>query len=262
MENKSVVLNGVSKQFYHKTSGAFTALSDIRLELQTSEIYALVGPSGCGKSTILNLVAGFELPSTGTVSVDGRVVSNPGPDRGVVFQEHGLFPWLTAIENIKFGLDVRGVEESRDKAHRFLEAVGLSGFENHYPRELSGGMRQRVSLARVLANSPSVILMDEPFGALDAQTRLSMQELLMEVWSEFRPTILFITHDVDEAIFVADRVGVMSAKPGRIVEEFKFSLRRPRTYHDFVTTEFSALKETILIRLRDGIVSEKNFEQV
>lgn len=252
MKSGSVVLKGVSKQFHRKGSGTFAALSDVNLDLGEGEIYALVGPSGCGKSTILNLVAGFDPPTTGEVLVNGQPVTKPGPDRGVVFQEHGLFPWLTAIENVQFGLDVRGVGGSQQKARRFLDAVGLSGFEKHYPRELSGGMRQRVSLARVLANGPSVILMDEPFGALDAQTRLSMQELLMEIWAEFRPTILFITHDVDEAIFVADRIGVMAVKPGRIVEELSFSLRRPRTDHDLVAPEFSALKEQILVRLRES----------
>ncbi|GAA4532211.1 ABC transporter ATP-binding protein [Chelativorans composti] len=256
MGNTSVVLRNVSKQFHRKTSGPLTALSDVNLEIAPGEIYALVGPSGCGKSTILNLVAGFDHPTGGSVTVDGQPVSRPGPDRGVVFQEHGLFPWLTAMDNVRFGLDVRKIPDSAEKAQYFLRAVGLAGFEKHYPRELSGGMRQRVALARVLANGPSVILMDEPFGALDAQTRLSMQELLLDVWTEFRPTILFITHDVDEAIFVADRIGVMTTRPGRIMTELRSALPRPRTYHDLASAEFGRLKEQILMSIREVIAAK------
>ena len=201
MKSGSVVLKDVSKQFHRKGSGTFDALSGVNLELGEGEIYALVGPSGCGKSTILNLVAGFDPATSGQVLVNGRPVTKPGPDRGVVFQEHGLFPWLTAIENVQFGLDVRDVDGSAQKARRFLDAVGLSGFEKHYPRELSGGMRQRVSLARVLANGPSVTLIDERLGALVAQTPLPLQDFVLDICSDYRHTTLCITPHMQYAVF-------------------------------------------------------------
>jgi NitT/TauT family transport system ATP-binding protein/sulfonate transport system ATP-binding protein len=252
---QNIALSDVGKIFSVLARGDVEALSKIEINIPAGQIYALVGPSGCGKSTILNLVAGFDKVTSGSVSVGGRAVQKPGPDRGVVFQEHGLFPWLTAIDNVQFGLQVRGIKNSDVIARDHLKLVGLGGFEKHYPRELSGGMRQRVALARVLANEPGVLLMDEPFGALDAQTRFLMQELLLEVWTASKPTVLLITHDVDEAIFVADRVGVMTARPGRIKAEFDVPLSRPRSYKDLVTGSFVSLKQEILEILRAEIIA-------
>lgn len=240
----------VTKQFTSRDGGAFQAVDEIDITVGKNEIVCLVGPSGCGKSTLLNMVAGFEAPTAGQILIDGKPVDGPGPDRGVVFQEHALFPWMTALDNVAFGPRVRGEDDHAARARHYLAQVGLEGFENTYPRQLSGGMRQRVALARVLANEPDVLLMDEPFGALDAQTRLQMQELLLDVWRQRPTTILFVTHDIDEAIFVADRVLVMSASPGRIVASFDIDLPKPRNYHLLGTQEFLELKEPLLELVR------------
>ena len=192
------------------------ALEEINLQVTPGELVALLGPSGCGKSTLLNLIAGFEQPSQGQLLVNGQAVNAPGPDRGVVFQEAALFPWLTVWENVIFGPKVQGMASSeyQDRAHEMIKIVGLSDFKNHLPVQLSGGMRQRVGIARILTLGSRVLLMDEPFGALDAQTRLTMQELLLTVWQKLRPTIIFVTHDIDEAIFLASSIYVMSARSG------------------------------------------------
>jgi NitT/TauT family transport system ATP-binding protein len=212
----------------------------------------LLGPSGCGKSTLLTLIAGFEAPTSGQLLLDGKGVGAPGPDRGVVFQEAALFPWLTVWENVVFGPKVQGLPRSEyeDRANRMLEIVGLRDFRNHLPVQLSGGMRQRVGIARILTLGSRVLLMDEPFGALDAQTRLTMQELLLSVWQALQPTIIFVTHDIDEAIFLSSTIYVMSARPGRIQERIDVPLARPRTVADTASETFSALKLRILNLIR------------
>ncbi|MEY4711245.1 MAG: hypothetical protein RIS88_695 [Pseudomonadota bacterium] len=228
------------------------ALDNISLEVAPGELVALLGPSGCGKSTLLNLIAGFEAPTQGQLRVHGQPVAAPGPDRGVVFQEAALFPWLTVWENVIFGPRVQGMARSEyeDRAHEMLKIVGLVDFKNHLPVQLSGGMRQRVGLARILTLGSRVLLMDEPFGALDAQTRLTMQELLLSVWQQLKPTIIFVTHDIDEAIFLASTVYVMSARPGRIQTRIEVPLARPRTVADTASETFSSLKLEILNLIR------------
>ena len=217
------------------------------------EFVALLGPSGCGKTTVLNAVAGFVQPTVGRVTVDGEPVVEPGADRGMVFQQHSLFPWKTVLANVEFGLKMRGIGsiERTAQARRYLNLVGLAGFERAYPGELSGGMQQRVGIARVLVNRPRVMLMDEPFGALDAQTRLTMQELLLGVWREVRTTVLFVTHDIDEAIFLADRVAVMTARPGQIRDLMPVKLPRPRPAEVIATAEFMSLKARVLAQVRE-----------
>ncbi len=211
--------------------GDARAVETTSLTIEPGEFICILGPSGCGKSTLLNSVAGYVKPTTGEVTVDGDPVSKPGPDRGMVFQQYSLLPWKTVYENVAFGPRMAGKSrsESGSIANSFLNMVGLAKFGSRYPAELSGGMQQRVGIARALANYPSVLLMDEPFGALDAQTRLMMQENLLSIWREFKTTVLFVTHDVDEAVFLADRVLVMSAAPGRIIADITIDLPRPRT---------------------------------
>lgn len=228
------------------------ALEDINLHVEPGEFVALLGPSGCGKSTLLNLIAGFEGPTSGHLRVDDRVVTAPGPDRGVVFQEAALFPWLTVWENVVFGPKVQGMARSEyeDRAHEMIKIVGLEDFKDHLPVQLSGGMRQRVGIARILTLGSRVLLMDEPFGALDAQTRLTMQELLLTVWQQLKPTIIFVTHDIDEAIFLASTVYVMSARPGRIATRIDVPLNRPRTVADTASEKFAGLKLEILNLIR------------
>ncbi|MGQ9366387.1 ABC transporter ATP-binding protein [Azospirillum sp. ST 5-10] len=228
------------------------AVMETDLEIRPGEFVCILGPSGCGKSTLLNAIAGYVAPSGGAVRVDGEPVTGPGPDRGMVFQQYSLFPWKTIRQNIAFGPKVAGLGpvECESTANTFLEMVGLTRFANAYPAELSGGMQQRVGIARALANYPSVLLMDEPFGALDAQTRLMMQESLLGIWSEFGTTVVFVTHDVDEAIFLADRVLIMSASPGSIIDDLAVGLPRPR-HPDMATgEEFVRLKKLCLERIR------------
>ncbi len=229
------------------------ALAQVDLTVQPGEFVALLGPSGCGKSTLLNLVAGFEQTSGGVLHVHGKPVEKPGPDRGVVFQDAALFPWLTVWENVIFGPKTQGArpKDYEERAHDMLRIVGLSDFKNHLPVQLSGGMRQRVGIARILTLGSRVLLMDEPFGALDAQTRLSMQELLLSVWQQLKPTIVFVTHDIDEALFLADTVYVMSARPGRIQARLEVPLSRPRSIEDTTTSEsFNTMKREILKQIR------------
>ena len=228
---EKIRLEKVTKIFEDPRKGLETvALKDVSFGIEDRETVALLGPSGCGKTTILNIIAGFILPSEGKALIEGRPITKPGPERGVVFQEHFLFHWLTVEDNIAFALKIRGVprKEFLPRAREFVKRVGLTGFERHHPDELSGGMRQRVSIARVLINNPEVLLMDEPFAALDAQTRLLMQEWLLKLWEEHQMSMLFITHDVDEAILMADRIFVMGVQPGRIIQELKVPLPRPR----------------------------------
>lgn len=233
---------------------AVQALSGIDLQIAAGEFISILGPSGCGKSTIIGAIAGFTQPSSGELFVDGRRVKSPGSDRGVVFQQHTLFPWKTVLENVEFGLKMRGVAKPprRHAAEEILAQVGLSEFTQHYPNQLSGGMQQRVNLARVLVNRPRVILMDEPFGALDAQTRLSMQQLLLELWHELHMTIVFVTHDVDEALYLSDRVIVLTSRPGRVKAEISIDLPRPRSYDLLTTERFMAHKREAMELLFGG----------
>ena len=254
MPSPKIAVKGLSKIFdagQNRTCGDTEVLKEISFDIHEGEILCLLGPSGCGKTTVLNVIAGFQKPTSGEVLVSGRKVSKPGPDRGVVFQEHGLFPWRTALQNILFGPAMLGkTRESSPLADQYIDLIGLRGFEHHYPHELSGGMQQRVAIARVLVNQPDILLMDEPFGKLDAQTRAVMQVLLLQVWEKLRPTILFITHDLDEAIFLGDRILVMSRGPGRIVKELRVNLPRPRDFDVVTTLEYMEAKRTILNLLK------------
>ncbi len=230
----------------------FEALQDVAFNIEPGEFVCILGPSGCGKSTLLGALAGHLQPSHGRIKVDGKSVSTPHPDRGLVFQQHTLFPWKRVLENVAFGLKMKGIprEQRLEEARKLLDLVGLSGFENHYPSQLSGGMQQRVEIARVLINHPHVLLMDEPFGALDAQTRSMMQELLLDVWARIRTTVVFITHDIDEALFLADRILVMSPRPGRIIDELKLDFARPRRTELVTSPHFMQLKRHCLDLLR------------
>ncbi len=236
----------------YPTEPPVQALDKIDLEVAAGEFVALLGPSGCGKSTLLNIIAGFEHATSGLLTVHGRKVDKPGPDRGVVFQEGALFPWLTVWENVIFGPRTQGLAPAsyEKRAHEMIEIVGLTEFKDHLPVQLSGGMRQRVGIARILTLGSEVLLMDEPFGALDAQTRLSMQELLLSVWQQLKPTVVFVTHDIDEALFLADTIYVMSARPGRIQARMAVPLARPRTIEDTTGAQFNAMKREILQQIR------------
>jgi len=221
-----------------------TAVDRVSLDVAPGEFVCVLGPSGCGKSTVLNAIAGFIPPHSGSVSIDGDAIREPGADRGVVFQQPTLFPWKTVLQNIAYGPLVggRGRASAERLARHFMGMVGLSAFAGYYPQALSGGMQQRVGIARALANSPKVLLMDEPFGALDAQTRSMMQEVLLSIWEELQTTVLFITHDIEEALFLADRVVVMSAGPGRIIDEIAVPFARPRQADTVYAPDFVRLK--------------------
>lgn len=229
-------------------------LQDIDLHLHRSEFVCIVGASGCGKSTLLNIVAGLETPSQGEVRVDGEVVLGPGSDRGMVFQSYTLYPWLTVTENIGFGSKLQSLPktERKERIGYFLEVVGLTQFANAYPKQLSGGMKQRVAIARALANEPEVLLMDEPLGALDAQTKEQMQQFLLELWEQTHTTILMITHDVEEAILLSCRVYVMSSRPGQIKEEMTIPLPAHRHVDLKLTSEFLNIKRQVMHSLRDA----------
>ena len=224
-------LRDVHVAFSTRRGGVITAVEALSLAVRDREFVSIVGPSGCGKSTLLRVIAGLLRPTRGEILLDGAPVGGPGADRGMVFQSYTLFPWLTVQGNVEFGLRLRGVvaDERRATARRFIELVGLAGFEHAYPKELSGGMQQRAAIARALANAPEILLMDEPFGALDAQTRALMQELLLHVWEQTHKTVLFVTHDIEEAILLSDRLYVMTARPGRIKTEIAVPIPRPRT---------------------------------
>ena len=235
------------------------ALDSLNLDIRDAEIVSIVGPTGCGKSTALNMVAGFEEASSGKVTVDGASVYAPGPNRAVVFQHPSLFPWLTVLGNVCLGVKCRGVSQERymPRATQLINAVGLKGFERHYPYQLSGGMQQRVQIARALIGEPHVLLMDEPFGALDYQTRLLMQKLLLGLWERFRPTIFFITHDVAEAIFISDRVIVMSRRPGRVKLSVDVKASKPRNYDFLSSPEFSMLQRELVIAVQNEVESDE-----
>ena len=241
-------IDNVLLRFGPKGDGGVTALEDISLDVEEGELSVIVGPSGCGKTSLLRLVAGLVQPTAGTIRLDGKLVTKPGKDRGMVFQSYTLFPWLTVQANVEFGPRIANMpaRERREIARHFIQEVGLAGFERAYPKQLSGGMMQRVALARALANDPEILLMDEPFGALDSQTRSLMQELLLSIWEHSKKTVLFITHDIDEAIFLGDRVYVMTARPGRIKEGFEIGIPRPRSVEVLTSPEFMEMKRRVM----------------
>jgi len=231
----------------------FLAIDRIDLDVRTNEFVSIVGTSGCGKSTLLNMVGGLTEPTYGDIRIDGKPVTGPGRDRGFVFQSYSLFEWMTVEGNIRFALEKSrlGNAEKAALVQHYVRSVGLAGFEKAFPRQLSGGMRQRVAIARALVYKPSLLLMDEPFGALDAQTRGMMQELLLQVWEEHKVTVLFVTHDVEEAIFLADRVIVLASRPGRLKKDLKIDLERPRHFDVVTSPEFSNYKREILADIRE-----------
>lgn len=236
------------KKIYKTNSGKeFLALADVDLKVNEGEFVSIVGPSGCGKSTLLRIIAGLDTKTEGILEIDGKEIVGPGADRGMVFQAYSLFPWLTVEENIRFGLDLKGMNKSEadDIVEKYLKLIKLTDFRKNYPKELSGGMRQRVAIARSLANSPEVLLMDEPFGALDPQTKMSMQELLLDIWRSEKNTIIFITHDIDESIFLSQKVCVMSTHPGTIISEIPVDLPINRTRKVKDSDVFIRTKNTI-----------------
>ena len=246
-------IRGVSRSFASAQGGTPTvALQATDLTVAENDFVTILGPSGCGKSTLLRIVAGLDHQTTGEVQLAGARISGPGADRGMVFQSYTLFPWLTVRDNVCFGLRERGLPRAQQLAlaDSFLHKVGLRGFEQHFPKQLSGGMQQRVAIARALANGPRMLLMDEPFGALDHQTRELMQELLLGIWEAERKTVLFVTHDIDEAVFMGSRVVVMSARPGRIKLDRVVPLPHPRHYGVKTTPEFMALKAELTEQVR------------
>lgn len=251
----AVELRDVWKEFV-KRDRRVEALQAIDLTIAPKAFTAILGPSGCGKSTLLNMVAGFEAPTRGEVIANGAAVTAPSPKRAVVFQEPALFPWYSVYDNVVFGPKTQGRPpgEYRPRAEQILEQVGLQGFASHYPAELSGGMKQRVGIARVLVMEPEVLLMDEPFGSLDAQTRTLMQELLLSVWERHHQTVLFITHDIEEALLLADSVCVMTARPGRMKKRIAVELARPRTIEATTSPVFNDLKREVLALIREETV--------
>jgi NitT/TauT family transport system ATP-binding protein len=247
-----IEIKGVSKTFVQRLGGSYQALDNITLTIEKGEFVSLLGPSGCGKSTVLNLVAGFDTQSEGVIQVNGKKVTGAGADRVVVFQEHGLFPWLTVLDNVAFGLKQKGIgkKERYELAMEQIKAVHLSRFTDRYPHELSGGMKQRAAIARALAMDPEILLMDEPFAALDEQTRLILHKELEEIWMRTRKTILFITHNIREAVILSDRVFVMSTRPGTIKKEFAVKAARPR---DSADTVLHHVENSIMDALADEL---------
>jgi len=258
-----LLIAGISKRFGSGADGV-EALRPIDIAVRAGEFITIVGPSGCGKSTLLNIVAGFESASTGRVLLDGRVVKGPGPERGVVFQQGALFTWMSVLDNVAFGPRALGksVAEARDIARRYIELVGLLGFERRYPYELSGGMQQRVGIARALANEPDVLLMDEPFAALDQQTRELLQEEIRAIWSRTHKTILWITHSIEEALFLATHVVVMTARPGRIKAAFASGFSRDANPLVATTAEFAEAKRVVVGLLRQESLEAQRQETV
>jgi NitT/TauT family transport system ATP-binding protein len=265
METKKskITIKDVSRIFFSPSGEKIEALKDVNLEVEDAfspsgrdvgEFRVLLGPSGCGKSTLLRMIAGLDRPTSGEVLVNGQPVTAPGKDRGMVFQKYTSFPWLTVAENVAYGMRINGVPEAerRETTDRLIKSVGLTAFADVYPETLSGGMQQRVAIARTLALRPSVILMDEPFGALDAQTRSDMQQLLLQIWDETACTILFVTHDVEEAVYLADRIFIMSSHPGTIVEDVHVPFDRPRDLALKEKSEFHDLQHYVLGRLKSA----------
>lgn len=240
----AVEVSGLTKHF-ETSKGKVTALNSVSFRVHKREFTCVIGPSGCGKSTLVRILAGLEIPSSGSITIDGEVASGPGPDRGMVFQAYTLFPWLTVKQNVMFGPRMKGRSgpSAESEARQWIDLVGLSKFENSFPNQLSGGMKQRVAIARALANQPKVLFMDEPFGALDAQTRASMQAHLLEIWKSVDITIVFITHDLDEAVYLADRILVLDANPGRVRELIDVPVPRPRNPDQLFDPSFKATRE-------------------
>lgn len=247
-----VEVEGLSVDFKRKGS-SISILESIDFKINPGEFVCLLGPSGCGKSTILNLIAGFIKPTRGYVLVDGKPVNKPGADRGFVFQQYSLLPWKTTFQNVEFGLKIQGVPklEREERVNYYLNKVGLYKHRHSYPHQLSGGMQQRASIIRALVNSPSVLLMDEPFAALDAQTRHMMQELLLTIWGELKPTVIFVTHDIEEAIFLSDRIFIMGVNPGKIKAKLPIPLTRPRHVDDILSPEFVKLNRQVFELIRE-----------
>jgi NitT/TauT family transport system ATP-binding protein len=249
MDGHDVILSikGLTKTF-PKDEGSMVAIENFDLEVRNGEFICILGPSGCGKTTILRIIAGLQPATSGTIALNGKTVTGPGSDRGMVFQEFGLFPWRTVKRNVEFGLEIQKKSEKEMDAisKRYIDLVGLTGFENSHPNQLSGGMKQRVGIARALASNPAILLMDEPFGALDAQTRNQMQKELLRIWQETKKTVIFVTHSVDEAVYLADRIIVLSTRPGRVKNIYKIDLPRPR---DRGNAKFIELRKTILDEL-------------
>jgi NitT/TauT family transport system ATP-binding protein len=253
-----LLVENVGKIFPAQRGGQPTrALMPTSLSVGDNDFISILGPSGCGKSTLLRIIGGLETASEGEIMLDGAPVAGPGADRGFVFQSYTLFPWLTVAQNIAFGLREKGVSERErlDIARKWADRVGLSSFVDHFPKQLSGGMQQRTAIARALANDPKILLLDEPFGALDNQTRALMQEMLLGIWERERKTVLFVTHDIEEAIFVGSRVVVMSARPGRIKADIAVDLPHPRPYTIKTTPEFVALKERLVEEIRSEVMA-------
>ena len=256
--NHFLSIQGVSRSFASTSGGALTlALQATDMNVAENDFITILGPSGCGKSTLLRIVAGLDQQTSGEVLLDGKRISGPGADRGMVFQSYTLFPWLNVRDNVCFGLNERGMarQDQLDVAQAFIRKVGLNGFENHYPKQLSGGMQQRTAIARALANRPRMLLMDEPFGALDHQTRELMQELLLGIWEAERKTVLFVTHDIDEAVFMGGRVLVMSARPGRIKLDRTVPIAHPRGYAIKTTPLFMQLKAELTEQVRAEVLA-------
>jgi len=251
----AISVQNISKGFHVNRRGNFLALRDVSFEVRPGEFLVLVGPSGCGKTTLLDLIAGLTVPDSGSIRVNGKPIAGPGLDRGIVFQQYALFPWKTALGNIEFGLEAAGVEKNlrKEKAREYLRLVGLSAFEDHYPHQLSGGMKQRVAIARALSYDPEVLLMDEPFAALDAQTREALQDELLRIWQETGKTIIFITHGIEEAVYLGQRVLVLGTRPGRVVHSIDVALDRRDTGQDLrATPEFVRLRHQIWELIHHG----------
>jgi NitT/TauT family transport system ATP-binding protein len=243
----TVTVEGIDLRFPTRSGTDVIALNNLSMTIPDKQFAVIVGPSGCGKSSLLDIIAGLKDPSGGMCRLDGKPISGPGKDRGMVFQNYSLFPWLTVLKNVEFGLSLQGKpqKETTERARHYVNAVGLSSFENAYANQLSGGMKQRVAIARSLANDPEVLLMDEPFGALDSQTRVVMQQLLLGIWENEHKTVLFVTHDIDEALYLGEKVYVMSARPGRIIDTIAVDFPHPRSYELSTEPAFVDLKRRI-----------------
>jgi NitT/TauT family transport system ATP-binding protein len=249
--NALIEIQNLTKNF-ESDGKSVCAISDLNLEIHEGEFVSLIGPSGCGKTTILRMIAGLETPSDGTIYERGKIVEGPGPDRGMVFQEFALFPWRTVIKNIEFGLEIKGIpkEKRREIALHYIDIVNLEGFEYALPNELSGGMKQRVGIARALANEPDVLLMDEPFGSLDAQTRNIMQKELLGIWQKTNKTVVFVTHSVDEALYLSDRIAVLTSRPATVKKVFPIPLQRPR---DRAGKGFARIRHELLSEVEEEV---------